>query len=180
MGTMEAPERCYITEMPTENIPTPFNTVQYSVEFNKKQYSFMFELYHKNSDFVERNKYVLKGLLINGNFPFSSGIQIFNNEKLERIINEAQIPRTPKSKLDSLILYLYDRQDYAGAVIDLTKEVDWDIFLNKLYFKNYAEYWFYLNTLRELNMINYIDSSSKDGKVVLMILDSLIQVLNMS
>ncbi len=163
MGVMRAPQKCYITDMPTENKPSSVDVIEYYVDFHKKRYLFVFDVDHKNSEFVERNKYILKGLLINNKFPFQVGIQYFNNEKLEQIINEAQIPRTPKSKLDSILLYLNDHQDYTGAVIDLKKDDDWECFLNKLYFKKHEEYWFYLSTLHELNLISFMDVSSKDG-----------------
>ncbi|MCB8999330.1 MAG: nucleoside 2-deoxyribosyltransferase [Bacteroidales bacterium] len=49
------------------------------------------------------------------------------------------------------------------AVIDLKEMVIGSTSLNKLYFKNHEEYWFYLSTLHELNLISFIDVSSKDG-----------------
>lgn len=163
MGMMNPPEKCHITDMLTENKPSAIDAVEYFVEFSGKRYYFVFQWDHKNSVFVEKNKYILKGLLINEKFPFPKDIQFFDNERLEKIINEAQIPRTPKSKLDNLILYLYENQDYPGKAIDLRKKNSWELTLNKLYFKNHQEYWFYLNTLREHGLIDFIDASSKDG-----------------
>jgi len=141
MGIMKAPEKCHITDMPTEDKPSAIDAVEYFVNFNDIRYYFIFHRDHQNSEFVKKNKYILKGLIINENFPFPKDIQFFDNEKLEKIINEAQIPRTPKSKLDNLILYLNENQEFAGEVIDIKKHRSWDLTLNKLYFKNHKEYW---------------------------------------
>ncbi|GAB4303905.1 MAG: hypothetical protein Kow0068_26000 [Marinilabiliales bacterium] len=163
MGMMNAPEKCHITDMPTENRPSAVDAVEYFVEFNGKRYFFIFHWNHQNSEFVESNKYILKGLLLNDKFPLSKDDRFFDNEKLEKIIREAQVPKSPKSKLDSLILTLFENQKYAGAAIDLKNLGKWELVLNKLYFQNHAEYWFYLNTLQEYGFIKFIDVSSKDG-----------------
>lgn len=163
MGINKPPEKCHITDMPTENRPSPLNAVEYFVEFNKKRYFFIFHRNHKNSDFVESNKHILKGLLINEKFPISKEDYFYDNDKLERIIIEAQVPKTPKDKLDNLILFLYEKQQYEGASIDIKKIGEWDLILNKLYFKNHKEYWFYLNTLKEQELISFIDISSLEG-----------------
>lgn len=163
MGMMNAPEKCHITDMPTENRPSALDAVEYFVEFNHKRYFFIFHWDHKNSDFVENNKYILKGLLLNDKFPISKQHEFYDNSILEKIIKEAQIPKTPKNKLDSLIITLFENQKYAGAEIDLKNLGEWNIVLNKLYFQNHEEYWFYLNTLKEYGFISFMDASSMDG-----------------
>jgi len=160
---MKPPDKCHITDMPTENKPSSIDAVEYYVNFGGKRRYFVFHWDHKNSDFVEKNKYILKGLLINEKFPFPQDIPFFDNDKLEKIINEAQIPRTPKDKLDNLILYLYENQEIPGESINIKDKTNWEIVLNKLYFQNHQEYWFYLNTLKEQGLITFIDASSKDG-----------------
>lgn len=163
MGIMKAPKICHITDMPTEDRPSSIDAVEYFVEFNGKRYFFIFHWNHKNSDFVETNKYILKGLLLNDKFPISKEDRFYDNEKLEKIIREAQIPKTPKDKLDNLILNLFEYQKYAGAIIELDGPEEWDLVLNKLYFQNQEEYWFYLNTLREFGFISFTDVTSLSG-----------------
>lgn len=160
---MKAPEKCHITDMPTENRPSSIDAVEYFVEFNGKRYFFIFDWDHKNSEFVESNNYILKGLLLNNKFPISKEDYFYDNDKLEKIIREAQIPKSPKSKLDSLLLTLLENQKYAGAEINLKKLGKWEYVLNKLYFQNHNEYWFYLKTLQDYGFITFIDVSSKDG-----------------
>ncbi len=163
MGIMNAPGKCHITDMPTENRPSAIDAVEYFVVFNNIRYFFIFRWNHKNSELVENNKHILRGLLLNGKFPFSKGDQFYDNDILERILNEAQVPKTPKNTLDNLILNLFENQLFAGAPIDLKKLGEWQIILNKLYFKNHKEYWFYLNTLKEQELLTFLDVSSKNG-----------------
>ena len=163
MGMRNAPEKCFITDMPTINHSSTLDGIEYFVDFYGKRYFFVFHWDHENSETVEKNKHILKGLLINDKFPLSDGNNFYDNEKLEKIINEAQVPKTPKSKLDNLILTLYENQEYVGTAIDLGKGEEWEMILNKLYFKNNKEYWFYLSTLRDQELITFRDRSSKDG-----------------
>lgn len=163
MGMNKAPEKCHITDMKTEDYPSTIDIVEYIVDFNGNKYFFSFNRNHKNSEIVENNKHILKGLMMNGEFPYSKEDTFYDNDKLEIIIREAQIPKTPKNKLDSLIITLFENQKYAGASINLKDLGKWDLVLNKLYFQNQNEYWFYLNTLQEYGLITFIDVSSKDG-----------------
>lgn len=164
MGLIKPPEKCHITDMPTTNVPSAYDSVEYTVNFNHSRFLFMFPSGHKNSDFVEKNKYVLRGLIMNGRFPYDPQKPYYDNDKLERIINEAQVPTTPQSKLNNLILYLFDNQDYTGAPIMINKEENvWPLILDKLYFKNHKEYFFYLKTLKERGYIEYIDTTNKNG-----------------
>jgi nucleoside 2-deoxyribosyltransferase len=158
-----APEKCFITDMTTESITSDRDDIEYKVEFGGKVYKFDFYPNHINSEFVENNKYILKGLLLNNLLPFDRRPLKLNNEKLEKIINEAQIPRTPKDKLDNLILALFENQQYDGAIVDFKKSVDKHLMLCQLYFKNNDECGFYMNTLRDQGLITFIDTSTNSG-----------------
>jgi nucleoside 2-deoxyribosyltransferase len=160
---MNPPERCHITDSPTQNKPSSIDAVEYFTEFGGKKFYFVFLYDHINSDFVKENKYILQGLILNNKFPYDQKEPFYNNEKLEKIIKEAVFPKLPKEKFDNLISYLFSLQEYAGSSIDIYSECEHDLFLKKLYFKNHEEYWFYLNTLNDSGLIEYIDVSSKDG-----------------
>ena len=161
---MKPPEKCYITDSPTQNKPSDIDAVEYFTEYNGKRFYFAFDFDHKNSDFVEENKYILQGLIVNDKFPYVQNDTYYNNEKLEKILNEAVFPRTPKSKLDNLISFLYTLQEYEGSSIDIFSKIEHDIFLKKLYFKNHKEYWFYLSTLKDIGLIDYIHVTSLQGE----------------
>jgi len=157
MGMSKPPEKCFITNIPTVNIPSGMDRIEYQIKFFDKEYYFVFNSGHKNSDFVETNKYILQGLLANNKFPFDPRDQIFTNDKLEKIIREALIPKSPEDKLLNLINYLYSLQDYEGSRIDIYSKINHDEFLLKLYFKNHNEYYFYLSTLKAMGLIDFMD-----------------------
>lgn len=158
------PAKCHITDMPTTNVPSEWDNVEYTVNFNNSRYFFRFPCGHKNSDFVESNKYILRGLLLNGKFPYDPNNPNYDNEKLESIINEAQVPTTPQSKLNNLILYLFNNQKYTGSPIEINKHPEkWHLILDKMYFQNHKEYFFYLKTLKERGYIEYLDASNLNG-----------------
>jgi len=138
------------------------DVVEYFIEYFGKKALFVFDYDHKNSQKVEKNKYILKGLLANNKFQFPEKWPI-NNEYLERIIDNAQVPLNPKNKLDNLLLFLSENQEFEGGIIDLSKHGEIEFIVTRLYFKNYDEYWFYLSTLKDSGYINYIDTTSADG-----------------
>ena len=163
MGLFDPPQKCHITDSPTQNRLSDIDGVEYFTEYFGKKFYFTFEAGYKNSDFVETNKYILKGLIINNKFPYDQHAPYYDNKKLEKIINEAIIPRTSKAKLDNLIAFLHSIQDFEGSSIDIYSKFPHDIFLKKLYFKSHKEYWFYLSTLRDLGLINYLDATTVKG-----------------
>ncbi len=163
MGMMKVPEKCFITDAPTKDAPSSTDAIEYFTEYAGHHFEFMFNGDHQNSEFVEENKYILQGLIVNNKFPYNPHHPFYDNKILEDIINEAAIPITPKAKLDNLLSYLFSLQDFEGSIIDYKSKIDHDVFLKKLYFKNHHEYWFYLSTLKEIGLIDYIDVTSKDG-----------------
>ncbi len=163
MGITKAPKNCFITTMPTENIDSSKDVIEYFVHINKKSFYFVFRTNHVNSKFVEENKYILKGLIFNNQFPYSKEDPYYTNERLEKLINEAIIPNKPKSKLDNLIVFLHSLQTLAGEAIEPSSDNQWEKTLCKLFFKNQKEYYFYLSTLKENGLITFIPASTLEG-----------------
>ncbi|MBK7096946.1 MAG: hypothetical protein IPH57_18490 [Saprospiraceae bacterium] len=116
----------------------------------------MFEINHNNNDFVENNKHILKGMLLN-NMSKLITERVLSNNILEKIINESNTPKTPNEKFNNLLIYLHSIQAYEGSVIQFSFLL---LNLNKLYFKNHGEAIFYLMTLRKQDMIEGIEVSS--------------------
>ena len=164
MGLIDAPSHCFITDSPTNNISNAVHCIDYFTEYAGKNLYLRFGPRHVNSEFVEKNKFILKGLIINNKFPYNKDEPNYDNEKLERIINEANIPKTPKEKVDNLVLFLSSIQDYSGQSIDIESKIELYILVSKLYFKNFEEYWFYFNTIKEMGLIDFNDASTKDFK----------------
>lgn len=166
MGMMPPPKKCYITELDTQNYPSERDIVEYIIQINGKRILFRFPFDHKNSDFVESNKHILYGMLLNGTFPAEYGnikSPVLDNEKLEQIIRQAVIPRHPEDKIANLLTYLYSLQSYEGSIIQYPDNEDRQELAKRLYFKNYNEMVFYLFTLYHQGLIDGIDASTKDG-----------------
>lgn len=167
MGMMTPPKVCHITGLVTENFPSEWDLVEYVVQFNGKRILFRFGFGHTNSDFVESNKYILQGLILNDKLPpefYNVKSPELDNAKLEAMIRNAIVPRTPEEKIAHLLTYLHSLQEYEGAVIEYPDNEDKEYLAKRLYFKNYDEMVFYLFTLYNQGLIVGIDATSMDGR----------------
>ena len=127
---------------------------------------FRFHYNHENNDFVKSNLHIIQGLILNEKFPsefYNKNSPILDNEKLERIIREATVPKNPGEKIANLLTYLHSLQSYEGSIIEYPDNEDRQDIAKRLYFKNYPEMVFYLLTLYNQELIEGQDSSSLDG-----------------
>lgn len=169
MGMMTPPKVCHITGLVTENFPSEWDLVEYIVQINDKRILFKFGFGHMNSDFVESNKYILQGLILNDKLPpefYTVKSPVLDNEKLELMIRTAVVPLTPEEKIAHLLTYLHSLQKYEGSEVPFFDNENKHELAKKLYFKNYDELIFYLFTLFNLGLIDGIDVSSKDGRAL--------------
>jgi nucleoside 2-deoxyribosyltransferase len=167
MGMMPPPKECHITGMKTINFPSSFDAAEYFIEFNEKNLLFRFHWDHKNSFYVDSNKHILVGKILNNSFPkeyLGHTAEFLTNEILERIIKEGVHPRTPEDKINNLLNYLHSLQEYEGSNINFPKNEKNLQLANRLYFKNYQEMTFYLFTLKDKGLITGLDVSTMDGK----------------
>lgn len=161
---MPSPEKCHITGLPATNFSSSADLSEYFIEINKNKLLFKFHWDHKNNSFVDLNKYILYGLLLNGKFPIKyTGVQgeILDNSKLEKIIREAAVPKSPDEKKDNLLMYLHSLQEYEGSPISFSSENE--ITARKLYFKNYKELVFFIYTLQDQGLIGFKGSKTSDS-----------------
>jgi nucleoside 2-deoxyribosyltransferase len=169
MGLMPPPINCHLTELNTEHYSSELDLIEYTIQIGEKRMMFRFNYAHQNSYYVESNKYILYGLILNDTFPTEYGninSPVLDNDKLEHIIKQAVIPRSPEDKMANLLDYLYSLQSYEGAVIKYADNEDKEIRAKKLYFRNYDEMDFYLSTLNHQGLIDVADSSSKHGNTL--------------
>lgn len=150
MGTRIAPTNCFLFDLPTINIDSRADKIEYEIEWDKTHYSLSFDWDYKNSKFIEDNKHVLKGLLLNNKFTFEESDFIYDDNHIVNLIKNALIPITPKEKLDNLLQHIHKNQKFEGDnySFHLTTNLT-----NKLYFKNNAELRFYIETLFDMNLI---------------------------
>lgn len=147
---------CFLTDMIYQQIDNiDFDGVYYKVEYAGKQFKFQFYWDHENSSFVNSNKHIIKGLIANGKFPYDNSNIFYDNNRLEKIINEANYPKTPKQKLDNLINFLFSIQESEGKEFDLNPDYDYEILISQLYFKTDDELILYMDTLLNLGYITF-------------------------
>lgn len=167
MGIMPPPRICHITGLVPENFPSEWDLVEYVVQINGKRILFRFGFNHTNNDFVESNKHILQGLILNDKlgqeFYSVKTSPVLDNEKLESIIRNASIPRTPEEKISHLLTYLHSLQKYEGSEIKFPEGENKQNLAKRLYFKNYHELTFYLFTLLNQGFITGIESTNLDG-----------------
>tara|TARA_R110002049_G_C9178388_1_gene563401 strand:+ start:34981 stop:35907 length:927 start_codon:yes stop_codon:yes gene_type:complete len=158
MGLYDAPSSCFITDSSTINISSSFDGIEYKIDYAGKNYFFQFHWNHENSKFIESNKHIIQGLILNNKFEYEPENTIYTNERLETIIKQADVPKTLKRKLDNLISYLSNLQEYQGSLIKIIFDEKFELVVKKLYFKNSNEILFFLDTLDDLGMINFTNN----------------------
>jgi nucleoside 2-deoxyribosyltransferase len=166
MGMMPAPKKCHLTKLPTENFPSSWDLVEYVIQVKDERYLLRFHWNHENSPIVQRNLYILNGLILNKMFPLeflTKTDSLLDNEKLESIIKEADYPKNPEDKIANLLIYLHSLQNFEGSKIEFPKTLTKDELAASLFFKNYEELSFYLFTLLNKGLVTGIDATSKDG-----------------
>ena len=120
--------------------------------------------------------YIIEGLIANKKWPerieivaegcnLSSNITDGETIILQEYLRIADYPKTPKDKMDNLILYLFNLQKYDGESIRI--HVKENNFVVKNYFKNDAECAFYLASLAEQELIRMVRHISDGTDVTL-------------
>jgi hypothetical protein len=154
-------DKCQLTGRIIQ-IKRGLNHLHYTLELAGNEVAiFICENCNQKIDF-DVPPHIVEGLIANKKWPqrielvaedCSLSTNITNGEKvvLKEYLRTADYPKTPKEKLDNLILNLFNLQKYDGEpmILDLTK----NDFLVKNYFKNYSECVFYLASLAELELI---------------------------
>lgn len=145
-------QTCYFTDLPASYIPGDRDAIEYSIEFDENYLVFALhnELWSRESKVLQNNKWIFKGLILNHKWPLRED-ELITEEILEKIAKEAYVPRTPKEKLDNLLLALHDITPHIGQEVEFPE--DFHAFVAKLFFKDLEEYSFYINTLYNKKLI---------------------------
>jgi hypothetical protein len=153
MGLSTAPSKCFITDLPTINLPSDSDSIDYFVEFNGNKITFKFD-WDINSDITElsdNEKLILKGLALN-NLWFDDKTKIVKKEDLKHLIQHSSYPNSPNEKVSNLLFKLYDKQKKEGEIIRFEELFDLD-FVNSLYFRDSEECNFYVQVLNNAGLI---------------------------
>jgi hypothetical protein len=111
---------------------------------------------HGNAQDAEYQKIkpLIQGLWENG-YPLASGREVISLSMLQEKLASAPIPRTPKEKLDNLLLYIAKQQQEDGAGVELHIQTAY----KKIYFSSTVEATFYFRALSENGLIKLNESA---------------------
>jgi len=145
-------QKCYLSDLPADYIPGDKDVIEYTVEFEDSNYVFALhkDMWSGESKVLQTHKWIFKGLILNQKWPLKEE-ELITEEMLEKVAREAYVPRTPKEKLDNLLLALYDLTPQVGQEVAFPE--NFQAFMGKLFFNDLEEYRFYLNTLYEKKLI---------------------------
>jgi nucleoside 2-deoxyribosyltransferase len=113
-----------------------------------------------DSTLFKDNKHIFRGIIFNRKWPLKKDEWVRDEKDLQKILNEVNYPKTPKEKLDNLLVYLANRQKFEGQIVE-----DFNPYENngqlviQLYFKNNNEFKFYEENLVEEDLIKHIGNN---------------------
>lgn len=164
MGTTQPPQKCFLTNLSTNpvNTDSSWDVIEYFILLYGKQFNLVFEATYENTEFINENKKALIGLIINGKIKLQPK-EFLTKERVERYINEARFPKTPKEKSDYLLIVLHEKLQPEGAEMDLSGNFSLDYLTAKSFFNNNNETLFYLNVLHDNDLIGYQTTFTKSG-----------------
>ena len=87
MGIMSAPPYCHITGLETINFDSSHDSIEYFITINNRKILFRFDSDYQNNNYVEQNKHILHGLILNGKFPAEYNHpdgQVLDNNKIRK------------------------------------------------------------------------------------------------
>lgn len=158
---MNIPEQCFFSDLKTTDKKAENDYIEYYISVEKLQYRI--RLNHsfnpKESKFLQKNKFILKGLIFNQKLPKEIPF-ITSDIDLKELLSDTRYPKSEQEKLDNLFLHIIDKQKHYGEVIEF-KDVLGYSFPEMLYFKNIQELVFFIETLNEKGLIKISDRNDK-------------------
>ncbi|QDA60259.1 hypothetical protein [Hymenobacter jejuensis] len=95
-------------------------------------------------------KPLIQGLWQNG-YPLVDRREVISLQLLQAKLASASFPRTPKEKLDNLLLFIVSQQSEDGSSVSFSPTS----LYKRLYFKSVAELAFYATALRDDGLVNF-------------------------
>ena len=103
-------EKCIFTGLETEPIMDGVDAIDYKIKINGKAHLIRLPYYaikwESEVPFFRKNKYLFNALLYNDKW-FENESDFIDLEKLEKLLSQADYPKTPSQKLENLFIYLY-------------------------------------------------------------------------
>jgi nucleoside 2-deoxyribosyltransferase len=140
--------------------------VAYSKHGNGEVLRLSREYYEKEiSNEILKIDFLINGLLWNKLWPKETEVNC--DEDILKVLKEFNIPNSRMEKVDSLIEFIYNKQDVDGGEVNLNYIYESEHILNSIYFKKEEELNFYLKTLVNKGFIDAkLSSANKLGQYI--------------
>lgn len=167
---------CPVTQLSTSNYNDGIH-ISYSVNLNDREVYFHF--CRRCFQIIDFEKYrtVIFGFILNGKIDLSESILHWDCERdaakglnerkvnLKKLIEESYYPKTPKEKLDNLLIQLEKSKNKIYDYIDFTVLQRSEFFFQKCYFESYFECKNYLQALNRKGIIDCESFNEFDGSI---------------
>ncbi len=158
---MNGIKNCIITGAPVITPNISLREVSYSIKYLETFYTFRFcpESFKNNE--LSNHSHIIRSAILNGLLPdiktklIHWGCKEKDGIDLKEELSQISYPKTPKEKLDKLIRYLYDLQNYDGEIVTVDS---FNKIWNYNYFKNGHESLLYFNTLHENKYLHVVQN----------------------
>lgn len=149
--------KCPITELNAEKMDSNSYRITINDDYLFIRHGLRFDLLLSMEDF-SKNKHIFAGAILNKQLSDRNPDDVYwfsltlddYNDKLKRIV----YPKTPKSKLDNLLLSLFQMQKFDGESVKINNVVSKPEFYYKHFFKSSDECVYYLKELDYQGLIN--------------------------
>ena len=102
----------------------------------------------QNPDY-QKIQHLIQGLWLNG-YPLVEGNEVISLSLLQQKLASISLPRTPKEKMDNMLLYIVKQQSEDGAGIQMNTPIAY----KRMYFNSQNEAQFYLEAIKADGLVN--------------------------
>lgn len=161
---MNGIENCILTGAPVITPNISLHEASYSIKLFDKFYTFHFCVDSFNNKDLRKHSHIIKCAILNGLLPEITtklihwGCNHNDGIDLKEELLQISYPKTPKDKLENLIKYLHNLQNYDGETLNINNI--FDSIWNYNYFKNREECNLYFETLEQNKYITLTKNQS--------------------
>lgn len=149
--------KCPITELEAVMVDGNSYRIEFKDDYLFIRLGFTFNML-SNQDSFKNNRYLLAGAILNKQLSDEGENDYYwftlTSDSFDEKIKKIVYPKSPKSKLDNLLISLYKMQGYDGELVKIFNLVSKPEFYYKHFFKSNIECIYYLKELTYQGLIN--------------------------
>lgn len=160
--------KCLITDLPIQ----PIDSMSYKVNFDNREVLIRkgYTLNHfANDSLFKKNKHLFAGAFFTNQYPIYKEDGIgwipFTSDVLKTLLPKIQHPKTPQSKIDSLLTTIYRLQKFEGEKIRIVNYFQQPEFYYKHFFRSQDECKYYISILDKLGYLECIYQDTTNNPI---------------